>query len=55
MDAITTISHQIINWLGYIAMFAFVGITLLAIFYYIGRHIVRLIRRLFLRQPNRVP
>jgi len=49
MDGMTTIMHQIIYWLGYVAMFAFVAFTILSSLYYIGLFIVRLIRRLFVR------
>lgn len=46
MGGITNM-HQIISWLGYLAMFAFVAFTILTSLYYIGLFIVRLIRRLF--------
>ena len=49
MDAFTNILHQVISWLGYIVMFAFVAFTMLAGLYYIGLFLFRLIRRLFVR------
>ena len=49
MDEIAAIMHRVINWLGYIAMFAFVAFTILTSLYYVGIFVFRLIRRLFVR------
>jgi hypothetical protein len=46
MESIATVAHQIIYWLGYLAMFAFVAFTILSSLYYIGVLAVRLIRRI---------
>jgi len=49
MDGIDNITHQLISWLGYIVMFAFVAFVILSSLYYIGLFLFRLIRRLFVR------
>ncbi len=49
MDDISNGTHQIISWLGYIVMFAFIAFTLISSLYYIGVLLYRLIRRLFAR------
>lgn len=49
VDGIDNIIHQLISWLGYIVMFAFVAFVLLSSLYYIGVFLIRVLRRIFVR------